>query len=96
MPIIITNATTGTLTFSIRSECEPYLSGTRRFSVARIVNALQTFIFTATVTTNYQRTDSSTINAGDTLEISLYYTSLGGTYGADMYATITACTSSTG
>ena len=96
MPIIITNATTGTLTFSIRSECEPYLSGKRKFSVARIVNALKTIIFTATVTTNYQRTDSFTINAGDTLEILLYYTSLDGVFAADMYATITACTASSG
>ena len=96
MPITITNATTGTLTFSIRSECDPYLSGTRRFRVARIVNGSQTIIFTTTVTTAYRRTDSFTINAGDTLEILLYYTSLGGAYGADMYATITACTSSTG
>lgn len=96
MPIIITNATTGTLTFTIKSECEPYLSGNRRFRMSRIVNGSSTIVFTSTVTTYYQRTDSFTINAGNTLEILLYYNSTAGTYGADMYATITACTSSTG
>ena len=96
MPIIITNATTGTLTFTIKSECEPYLSGTRRFGVARIVNAIQTIIFTAGVTTYYQRTDSFTINAGETLEILLYYISFADVFAADMYATITACTASSG
>lgn len=96
MAVIIAGATTGTLTFTIKSECTPYLSGTRSFRMSRIVNGVETITFTDRVSAYYTRTDSFTINVGDTLEILLYYSSLSGSYSADLKAKITTCTASSG